>query len=237
MHALPSPLESSTGPFAARQPLFTHGELTLRIVLPRSADELIDEDAFNRDERLPYWADLWPSARALARWLLDNQHHIATTRNGQAPRAIEVGCGATALASLALSRSGVDVIASDYEPDALDIVAANAARNATASCGAVRTRLIDWRTPPDDLGRFDLVLGADLMYEHRNAIALGDFTASILADGGSMILADPDRRYLAEFQARMRQRGFTERELAMIVEPNDDDTRPPTRVRIIQFAR
>ena len=48
---------SSFGPFAAREPLFAHGDISLRLLLPRSADELIDEGAFARDERLPYWAD------------------------------------------------------------------------------------------------------------------------------------------------------------------------------------
>src|SRR4051812_11335262 len=33
---------------------------------PRSADELIDETEFNKDERLPYWAEIWPSAFVLA---------------------------------------------------------------------------------------------------------------------------------------------------------------------------
>ena len=29
---------------------------------PRSADDLISDEEFNRDERLPYWAEVWPSA-------------------------------------------------------------------------------------------------------------------------------------------------------------------------------
>src|ERR1041385_5397415 len=39
----------------------------VRLVLlhPADPEELIDEKEFERDERLPYWADLWPSARVL----------------------------------------------------------------------------------------------------------------------------------------------------------------------------
>ena len=33
---------------------------------PRSADDLISEADFDKDERLPYWADVWPSSTALA---------------------------------------------------------------------------------------------------------------------------------------------------------------------------
>ena len=245
---------SPAGLFAAREPLFSHGDLSLRILLPRSADELIDEEAFNRDERLPYWADLWPSAKALARWLIDEHPPHS---NGEKPlRIIEVGCGATALASLVLAIRGFETLATDYEPEALQLAEYNARRNGVADpeampqsgirgeTGRLRTRLMDWRNVPDDLAQgengdagFDLVLGADLMYEQRNAIALADCVSEIIARAGRMILADPGRRYLSEFQTRMKQRGFTERERAVITEANDDPTRPATPVRIIEFKR
>ena len=38
----------------------------LELVAPRSAEDLLSEEDFERDERLPYWADLWPSSYALA---------------------------------------------------------------------------------------------------------------------------------------------------------------------------
>ena len=38
---------------------------------PASAEELIDEQAFERDERLPYWAELWPSSRIMAQHVFD----------------------------------------------------------------------------------------------------------------------------------------------------------------------
>ncbi len=34
---------------------------------PRDSEALIDEEAFEREERMPYWAELWPSGVALAR--------------------------------------------------------------------------------------------------------------------------------------------------------------------------
>ena len=135
-----------------------------------------------------------------------------------------------------LALRGAHVLATDYEPEALDIVQANIQRHNGCAAG-LRTRLLDWRDAPGDLGTFDLVLGADLMYEQRNAIALADLVPTILAPGGRMLLADPGRRYLPEFQSLMRQGGFIERELAMIEEPNDDPARAPSRVRIIEFAR
>ena len=38
----------------------------LEFLRPRSADDLLDEEEFERDERIPYWAEIWPSARVLA---------------------------------------------------------------------------------------------------------------------------------------------------------------------------
>lgn len=222
-----SPTSSHAGPFAARQPLFTHGGLTIRIALPASADELIDECAFERDERLPYWADLWPSTKALARFVIDHPPGDAANL-----RVLELGCGAAALASLALAGHGFQVLATDYEQAAVDIVGHNAAINNVR----LKVRLVDWRDPPCDLGRFDFILAADVMYEQRNAVALAEAIPGLLAPGGRFLLADPGRRYLPEFQMRMRQARFGERELAMIEERNDDPSKPATRVRILEFG-
>src|SRR5690606_6274286 len=113
----------------------------------------IDVSDFNRDERLPYWAELWPSARALAQELLD----------GPLPRGrvLELGCG-IALPSLALRWRGVEVVASDYYAEALDFARENARRNRLTE---PETLLLDWRTPPPDLIPFDLVIAADVLYE------------------------------------------------------------------------
>ena len=34
----------------------------LRLLAPRDSDALLDEEAFEHEEFLPYWAELWPSA-------------------------------------------------------------------------------------------------------------------------------------------------------------------------------
>ena len=76
----------------------------LRIAHPRDAEALIDEDAFDVDERLPYWADLWPSARVLAERLLGME--------GAGRTLLELGCGA-GLASVAAALAGFRVLATE----------------------------------------------------------------------------------------------------------------------------
>ena len=42
------------------------GGREIGLLSPANADDLISEDDYVKDERLPYWADLWPSAQILA---------------------------------------------------------------------------------------------------------------------------------------------------------------------------
>ena len=78
---------------------------------PASVDDLISEEDFAVDERIPYWADCWPSARVLA-------EHIAGSCGG-GRRMLELGCG-VGLVSLAAAAAGFDVLATDYYADALE---------------------------------------------------------------------------------------------------------------------
>jgi predicted nicotinamide N-methyase len=164
---------------------------------PASADALIDEDDFDRNERLPYWAELWPSAISLARHLCERD--LAGTR------AIELGCG-LGLPTIAALARGARVLATDHYGAALDF----AAHNARANLGQEpETALLDWRTPDiGRLGAFDLVLGADVLYERPNAVALANLVPRLLAPEGEAILADPRRDDAPAFLRMMEEEGF-----------------------------
>src|SRR5260370_908488 len=51
---------------ALREEVVRIGELELSLLRPDVPEDLIDEATFADDEFLPYWAELWPAARALA---------------------------------------------------------------------------------------------------------------------------------------------------------------------------
>jgi predicted nicotinamide N-methyase len=127
------------------------GEVELSLLRPASPDALLDEDAFARDEFLPYWAELWPAATALAVALPD----VAGLR------VVELGCG-LGLPSLVAAARGADVTASDWAEDAIELLRENAARNGLA----LRAEVRDWREPWPE--RFDVAIAADVLYEHRN---------------------------------------------------------------------
>lgn len=109
--------------------------LTVTLLKPRNADDLISEADYVKDERLPYWADLWPSSETLAAYLLAQRVHLAmvpavarAAAEGVAPRLIELGCG-LGLPTIAALQVGFDVLATDYYDDALPFAVYNAAHN------------------------------------------------------------------------------------------------------------
>ena len=154
---------------------------TFSILKPANSDDLIREEDFVKDERLPYWADVWPSSIVLASRLLE--------LDGQGKNALELGCG-VGLCTLAATSAGFDVLSTDYYEDALDVTRANVFRN----LGTIaRTRLVDWRHLPLDLGTFDLVFASDVLYEKEYAELLPVLLRGLLAPGGIALIADPGR--------------------------------------------
>ncbi|MBA4116421.1 MAG: methyltransferase domain-containing protein [Rubrobacter sp.] len=173
------------------------GDAAYRITRPADADSLIDEREFARDERLPYWADLWPSAVALARSI--------STRNLAGVRAIELGCGVGLPSMVALSR-GARVTSTDHYDAALDSARYNARVNLDRE---PETLLLDWHASRTvRFGLFDVVLAADVLYEARNVPALAALVPTLLAPGGELVIADPRRKDAPVFLERMRERGF-----------------------------
>lgn len=215
---------------------FSHAGISLELTVPASADDLIDEHAFARDERLPYWAHLWPASKALSRWLVDHSPALpgAGAEAEAEDRIIELGCG-MGLPSLVLSSLGMNVLATDWEPDALASLRVNVQLIGLTN---LPTMLLDWRDADLGLQPFDLAIGADLMYEQRNAIALAELLPRILKPQGEFILADPGRRWLPHFELLMKQRGWHQSELAQIEETQTLSTGPSTScVRIIKFEQ
>jgi predicted nicotinamide N-methyase len=159
----------------------TIDEHTFSILRPANSDDLIREEDFVKDERLPYWADVWPSSIILAGKLLELE--------GRGKSALELGCG-VGLSTLAATRAGFDVLSTDYYEDALDVTRANVFRN----LGTIaRTRLVDWRHLPQDLGTFDLVFASDVLYENEYAELLPLLLLGLLAPTGVALIADPGR--------------------------------------------
>jgi predicted nicotinamide N-methyase len=161
---------------------------TLSVLRPRDAEALLDEEAFEQEEFLPYWAELWSSGEALAREVAE--------RDVAGFRVVELGCG-LALPSLAAAMGGAHVLATDWSPDAVELAQENARRNALE----LETALVRWSEPDALLERapWDLVLAADVLYERRN---VDELLAVLPKLGKDVLIADPGRPHAKTFFER-----------------------------------
>jgi len=159
----------------------------LRLLRPRDAEALLDDHAFEHEEYLPYWAELWPSSLALARTIAG--------RSLRGARTLELGCG-LGLPSIAAALAGGRVLATDWSAEAVAMTAENAERNDAP----LETLVCSW-TQPEPLierGPWDLVLASDVLYEARNVDVL---VALLPRLGREVWLADPGRPPLPAFLA------------------------------------
>lgn len=187
------------------------GGWKVRLEKPENSDVLISEADYVMDERLPYWANLWAASTELARHLHSTTPEFARAiaqrraeKSKSQPRAIELGCG-LGLVSLAAMHAGFDVMATDYYEDAIQFVRHNAF-NVLGRAPAVR--MVDWSKMPADLGTFDLVLAADVLYEPRYASMVAEAMSRTLAPGGTILLSDQGRIALSAFLDEAEKRAI-----------------------------
>jgi predicted nicotinamide N-methyase len=165
----------------------------LRILQPEEVAELPDDGPVEWAPIAPYWAVLWRSGVALARELEGEE------LGGL--RVVELGCG-LAVPSIAAARAGASVLATDVSPEALAL----AERNARANGVRIETTTFDW-DEPRDLGRFDLVLAADVLYERPAVAAFLDLLPRLAPEAW---LADPGRPAAGVFLERASRRWSVE---------------------------
>jgi predicted nicotinamide N-methyase len=157
------------------------GEITL--LRPRDAEALLDEEQFQQEELLPYWAELWSSAVALA--------DDVGRRSLRGARVLELGCG-LGLPSIAAVLAGGRVLATDWSPDAVRATTENARRNDVE----LETAVVGWGAPHPIVQRapWRFVLASDVLYERRNVDLLLGLLPQLVDQTGEVLIADPGRR-------------------------------------------
>jgi predicted nicotinamide N-methyase len=161
----------------------------LRLLQPGESAELPDSGGVEWAPIAPYWSVLWRSGVALAREL------DRVDLRGQ--RVVELGCG-LGLPSLVAARAGARVLATDTDPEALELLA----RNAEANGLRIETARVDWAEPDELIRRapFDLVLAADVLYERQSVAQLLSLLPQL---GPQSWLADPGRPNAEAFLDRL----------------------------------
>jgi predicted nicotinamide N-methyase len=143
----------------------------------------IGEAEFGPDERLPYWAELWPASLLLARWLERRRDDVAGRT------CLDLGCG-LGLTGIVASSFGARVVGLDYEWPALYFSRVNAELNRVPPPLWVQ---MDWRAPGFRAGAFERIWGGDIVYETRFFEPLVALFEHCLAPGGRIWLGEPQR--------------------------------------------
>ncbi len=148
------------------------------------------------DSMWPISGLVWPSGIVLAR--------VISRLNLANLRVLEVGCG-IGIASLIAAHNDADITASDYHPIVKPLLFRNAKENNINNLKYIHG---NWNYPSSNDGKFDLIIGSDLLYETGTAEILSAYISCQLALKGEVILVDPGRRPAGEIKKTMKELGF-----------------------------
>ena len=171
----------------------------------------------------PLFGVVWPAGLALA----EEMSHFPIAGKS----ILELGCG-IALTSLVLARRGADITACDYHPLAEAFLQHNVALN---QLPALPFRTAPWLGPNPLLGRYDLIVGSDLLYERDHATLLAGFIAQHTHPASQVLIADPGRGYVSTFSALMANLGYVRSAKAMAMA--NSIGMPDSRGQLFSFLR
>lgn len=161
-------------------------------------ERLHGRDAAGQSMHLPYWAELWDSAMGIALHLADDASRFDLRKCS----VLDLGCG-MGLSGAAAAGLGARVLFGDLESPALLF----ARLNSLPWRRRVRTRQLNWQR--DRLSeRFDLIIGADILYEKAQWPYLEPFWRAHLKEGGTVLLGEPGRSTGDMFQDWIGDRGW-----------------------------
>lgn len=145
----------------------------------------------------PLFGLLWPSGQVLA--------HAMQSFELDGKRILELGCG-LALASLVIHRRGGDVTASDCHPLTETFLKENLRLN---HLPPMKYRAGNWGAGESDIGRFDLIIASDVLYDRDQPQALSAFIDRHACATVEVVIVDPDRGNISGFNRRMTGLGYT----------------------------
>ena len=155
-------------------------------------------------------------------------------------RILEVGCG-LALASLVMHRRGEDVTASDCHPLTSRFLSDNTSLNDMAPLPYRHGNWADADDAPvrEDRpvveGRFDLIMGSDVLYERDARASLASFLDRHAGQGAQIWIVDPNRGNRSTFHKQMAVHRFE------VVEERLDhpalEDRPAYKGRLLIYQR
>lgn len=164
----------------------------------------------NDEDKVPCWADVWPAAYGLARFIWDTLDFTPVEK------VLELGAG-MGLPGIVCGLKGAKLTLSDFNPTALAMAGDNARENGLD----VELLQEDWRmfTCED---KFDYILASDIMYDPKLNPYLGEIFSNNLKPGGNILISHPGRKATYEFlEEWVKYKIFQEKKFFWEVELED----------------
>ncbi len=158
-------------------------------------NQLLSEDANIddvKDERIPYWADLWPSAIALAEHIVEN--NIIKTGT----KILEIGCG-LGLPGITAGKLGAQVTFTDYMQAPLDFAKKNWELNNSSTA---EFKLLDWRKADTSIDA-DIILASDIAYESKSFEPIIMALKNLCSTDRVILLSEPNRALAKPFLEKL----------------------------------
>lgn len=216
-----------------------HGAADLQIRSLLDRQQFADPDGLARrlgisSATWPLFGLLWPSGHELAK-------RLAARPVNPSERILELGCG-LGLASLVGHRRGADITASDCHPLAAAFLRENLQLNGLSPLPYRHGHwTADLPRPAGPLGqadvqgRYDLLIGSDLLYERDESGLLAGFIAGHAQARAAVWLIDPNRGNRSAFHRHMAGHGFDRDEIALVTAASS--VRAAYRGRLLRYRR
>ena len=177
-------LRTSAGDFPLNQYCLKTDEREWKILHVSSVLSHEEESKFlvELSDRLPYGVTLWTGAIALA-------HEVASRRiELRGNRVLELGAG-TGMPGIVAAGHGAYVVQTDRNELAVSVCKRNIALNGIET---IEQRIVDW-TKWNDGGKYEWIIGSDILYGEEMHPHLRRIFESNLTPGGRILISDPFR--------------------------------------------
>lgn len=166
-----------------------------RLTVARDQDALMNvaEDL----DHFPYGFLLWESAIGLARYMEAHPERVRRRR------VLELGAG-LGFAGLVARSLGAQVWQTDHLPLTLALARLNAKKN---DIEGIEQFVADWRNWEENT-QYDVLLGADILYEKQMHWHLDMVFQRALAPHGILLLGDPQRAQAFQFITQLENQGW-----------------------------